>query len=297
MLGTFRGAFTVLEASLPLPHWATLWHRYKAWVLRVRRQKRSKGLGYLPELRGQHSFYLPPKCHTDLSNARDTFRIFSSTIWVQAWCCACDLERVTLWASFPCYCCWVASVVSDSVQPHRRQPTRLLCPWDSPGKNTRVGCHFLLPSSVKEGIINQGFVYFSKYTRVERIVSWIPMSPSPSFNKYGHLVSLVSLTRFFLTCGVLLHGVVAVGVFWKREVELADLGTMKLNLFPAGRVLIAIRWNSLWWFIIPLVTEHHRRGRGRGLIFWEAWWGVVQTDFLFLKRFPPSVWFYWNFSE
>jgi len=30
------------------------------------------------------------------------------------------------------------------VQPHRRQPTRLPCPWDSPGKNTGVGCHFLL---------------------------------------------------------------------------------------------------------------------------------------------------------
>ena len=41
-------------------------------------------------------------------------------------------------------CCWVASVVSDSVQPHRRQPTRLSRPWDSPGKNTGVGCHFLL---------------------------------------------------------------------------------------------------------------------------------------------------------
>ena len=42
-----------------------------------------------------------------------------------------------------CYC-KVTSVVSDSMQPHRRQPTRLLCPWDSPGKNTGVGCHFLL---------------------------------------------------------------------------------------------------------------------------------------------------------
>ena len=30
------------------------------------------------------------------------------------------------------------------MQPHRRQPTRLPCPWDSPGKNTGVGCHFLL---------------------------------------------------------------------------------------------------------------------------------------------------------
>ena len=35
------------------------------------------------------------------------------------------------------------SVVSDSVRPHRRQPTRLTHPWDSPGKNTGVGCHFL----------------------------------------------------------------------------------------------------------------------------------------------------------
>src|SRR5574340_221815 len=38
----------------------------------------------------------------------------------------------------------VASVVSDSVRPHRRQPTRFPHPWDSPGKNTKVGCHFLL---------------------------------------------------------------------------------------------------------------------------------------------------------
>ena len=34
--------------------------------------------------------------------------------------------------------------MSNSVRPHRRQPTRLQCPWDSPGKNTGVGCHFLL---------------------------------------------------------------------------------------------------------------------------------------------------------
>ena len=38
----------------------------------------------------------------------------------------------------------VTSVVSDSVWPHRCQPTRLPRPWDSPGKNTGVGCHFLL---------------------------------------------------------------------------------------------------------------------------------------------------------
>jgi len=36
------------------------------------------------------------------------------------------------------------SVVSDSSRPHGRQLTRLLCPWDFPGKSTRVGCHCLL---------------------------------------------------------------------------------------------------------------------------------------------------------
>ena len=46
------------------------------------------------------------------------------------WCCCC--------------CCWVASVVFDSVWPHRLQPTKLPCPWDFPGKNTGMGCHFLL---------------------------------------------------------------------------------------------------------------------------------------------------------
>ena len=40
-----------------------------------------------------------------------------------------------------CCCCWVTSVMSDSVQPHRRQPKRLPLPWDSPGKNIGVGCH------------------------------------------------------------------------------------------------------------------------------------------------------------
>ena len=38
--------------------------------------------------------------------------------------------------------------MSDSVRPHRRQPTRLPRPWDSPGKNTGVGCHFL-PQGMK----------------------------------------------------------------------------------------------------------------------------------------------------
>ena len=40
--------------------------------------------------------------------------------------------------------CYVASVVSDSLRPYGLQPDRLLCPWDSAGKNTGEGCLALL---------------------------------------------------------------------------------------------------------------------------------------------------------
>ena len=53
-------------------------------------------------------------------------------------------EDNTLSMKHCCCCCCVTSVVSDSVRPHIRQPTRPQRPWDSPGKNTGMGCHFLL---------------------------------------------------------------------------------------------------------------------------------------------------------
>ena len=53
-------------------------------------------------------------------------------------------ERLAYPSVCCCCCCSVTSVVSNSVRPHRQQPTRLPHPWDSPGKNTGVGCHFPL---------------------------------------------------------------------------------------------------------------------------------------------------------
>ena len=49
--------------------------------------------------------------------------------------------------------CYVASVMSNSVQPNVLQPARLLCPWDSPGKITGVGYHPLL----QEIFMTQGY--------------------------------------------------------------------------------------------------------------------------------------------
>ena len=50
---------------------------------------------------------------------------------------------------------WSRSVVSDSVRPHGLQPTRLLHPWDFPGKSTGVGCHCLLR-----------YIYRERYTYI-----------------------------------------------------------------------------------------------------------------------------------
>ena len=41
--------------------------------------------------------------------------------------------------------CFSHAAITDSLRPHGLQPSRLLCPWNSPGKNTGVGSHSLLP--------------------------------------------------------------------------------------------------------------------------------------------------------
>ena len=51
------------------------------------------------------------------------------------------------------------SVVSNSLQPHGLQPARLLCPWNSPGKNTGVGCQSLLQGIFLTQGLNPGLLH------------------------------------------------------------------------------------------------------------------------------------------
>ena len=67
----------------------------------------------------------------------------SSLIRDQTWV-SCAGSTSLYHLHFKAILCVSLSVVSSSVRPHRLQPTRLLCLWDLPGKNTREGCHFLL---------------------------------------------------------------------------------------------------------------------------------------------------------
>ena len=59
------------------------------------------------------------------------------------------LKHVFSRATVPVHCLFITSAAKSlqscpTLQLHRQQPTRLPRPWDSPGKNTGVGCHFLL---------------------------------------------------------------------------------------------------------------------------------------------------------
>ena len=78
--------------------------------------------------------------------------------------------------------------MSDSVRPHRRPLTRLPCPWDSPGKNTGVGCHFLLQSLLLNMLSRLVITFLPRSKRL--LISWL-QSPSavmlePPPKKFSH---------------------------------------------------------------------------------------------------------------
>ena len=55
---------------------------------------------------------------------------------------------------------WSRPVMFDSLRPHGLQPARLLCPWDSPGKNTGAGCYFLLQGIFPTQGSNMGLPHY-----------------------------------------------------------------------------------------------------------------------------------------
>ena len=59
---------------------------------------------------------------------------------------------------------WSRSVMSNSSQPHGLQPTRLLRPWDFPGKSTGVGCHCLLHITLP--------MIYQKKLNLKQIIRW-----------------------------------------------------------------------------------------------------------------------------
>ena len=66
-----------------------------------------------------------------------------------------NIVKEVIWKKVERFSC---SVVSDSLQPHRLLPTRLFCPWNSPGKNTGVGSHSLLKGIIPFQGLNLGLL-------------------------------------------------------------------------------------------------------------------------------------------
>ena len=117
-----------------------------------------------------------------------------------------------------CCCCCITSVMSNSVQPHRWQPTRLPSPWDSPGKNTGVGCHFLLQCiKVKVKSLSRVWLFATPWTAAHQAPpsmgfsrqeywSGVPL-PSPLYcvPNIGSGVSNVLLWRVSVVCNISLR--------------------------------------------------------------------------------------------
>ena len=140
--------------------------------------------------------------------------------------------------------------MSDSVRPHRWQPTRLPHPWDSSGKNTGVGCHFLLQCmKVKsESQVAQSCPTLSDHTDCSapgssvngifqaRVLEWGAIAFSMSFILTWNLLKLVSIESVMpvnhrILCGPLLLP----------------------SIFPSIRAfsnesVLCIRWPKYWSF-------------------------------------------------
>ena len=68
-------------------------------------------------------------------------------------------------------------VMSDSLQPYGLQLTRLLCPWDFPGKKTGVGCHFLLQGFFPNRGLNSGLLHCRHILLLSEPLKWLGEDP------------------------------------------------------------------------------------------------------------------------
>ena len=115
------------------------WHGFKSLLAGAHAERMRVLPNFIPISPPQ-----PPALLTSRSRARykcchlqGLFSQFPQLYQIQMYMCVYVYVCV-------CVCVCVCSIVSDSLQPHRRQLTRLPRPWDSPGKNSGVGCHCLL---------------------------------------------------------------------------------------------------------------------------------------------------------
>ena len=108
--------------------------------------------------------------------------------------------------------------MSDSVWPHRRQPTRLPHPWDSPGKNTGVGCNFLL-QCMKVRLLHHAQLLATPWTAAHQA----PPSRGFSKHEYWSWVPLPSLILNLIMTLVTFHIYLKYPYFHKFLIYLSSI--------------------------------------------------------------------------
>ena len=158
--------------------------------------------------------------------------------------------------------------MSDSVWPHRWQPTRLPRPWDSPGKNTGVGCHFLLqcmkeksenevaqscptlcdpihispPGSPAPGILNA------------RTLEWVAISFSNAWKRKSESEVAQSCQALSDPMDCSLPGSYIHGIFQARVLEWTE--EIKISLWCSFWDISCYIWNhSVVWDMAPNLSE------------------------------------------
>ena len=121
------------------------------------------------------------------------------------------------------------SAESDSLRHHGLQPARLLCPWDFPGKNMEVGCHFLLQGSSRP----RGQTDVSSINR-QILYHWATWEASRRCSSTPNESKVIS-------CGI---------VFEVMSVTI-DLHSFPMTGVPSGAKLCTVRgWEQRRWFSV-----------------------------------------------
>ena len=151
--------------------------------------------------------------------------------------------------------------MSDSVWPQRWQPTRLRCPWDSPGKNTGVDCHFLLQC---RKVKSESEVTQSCPTPCDPIDGSPPGSPIPGI--------LQARTLEWIA--------ISFSIAWKWKVKVKSLSRVQLLATP---------WTAAYQ--APPSMGFSRQEYWSGLPLPSPWFTASRSEI------PVTTWTYYWHSE
>ena len=151
------------------------------------------------------------------------------------------------------------SVMSDFLQPHELQPTRLFCPGDSPGKNTGVGCHALLQSLIeaeKSTIICLGGTLIGILLAASDR-NLIPTSLSRKDNLRGvrlrDLEASLTASAFFLTSLCQILPPPGIGSAYPRVGPILSSDNLVSSMYPG----MVVKWWLVWFQMVNGLWHHH----------------------------------------